>query len=267
MSTEEYLSVALQAALQAGNHLRHGIEREFVVETKPGKHNFVTEYDKSAEKKILDIILTRFPNHRILAEESGEIQTAKSDVTWIIDPLDGTLNFLRRIPIFCVSIGVAIQEKVVIGVIYQPITQELFFAQKGKGAFLNGGPIRISSTKKLEKAVVATGFPYNVDQNPLQCIDRFAYMQAMGLPIRRFGSAAIDLAYVAAGRFDAYWEVSLHPWDMAAGKILVEEAGGKVTHYDGSPHHVFSHETLVASNGYLHDEMLKHINEKTRWGH
>lgn len=260
MSVDEYLTVALQLALLAGDHLRQGVHADFSIESKPGRHNFVTTYDKSSEKKIIDGIRARFPEHAILAEESGEMKT-ESEVTWIIDPLDGTMNFSRRIPLFCVSIGVAVGKEIAAGVVYQPISQELFFAQKGKGAYLNGKPLSVSGAQTLEEAAVATGFPYNVDQNPLKCVDHFAHMLIKGVPIRRLGSAALDLAYVAAGRFDGYWEVSLHPWDMAAGKLLVEEAGGKVTHYDGSSHGIFQEASIVATNGHLHERLLTHLNE------
>ena len=153
----------------------------------------------------------------------------KSDVTWIIDPLDGTVNFARNIPVFSVSIAAAIDQKIVCGVVYQPITQELFIAEKDKGAYLNGKQLFVSKVAQFDEALMSTGFPYNVDKNPLHCVEKFAQMQVKGVPIRRLGSAAIDLAYVAAGRYDVFWEVGLHPWDMAAGKLLVEEAGGTVS--------------------------------------
>jgi myo-inositol-1(or 4)-monophosphatase len=258
-SPAELTFVAIQAALSAGTLLRQGFGTEFEIELKQGKQNLVTEYDKSSEKSIISTIFQHFPGHAILAEESGEMHKGQSPVTWIIDPLDGTVNFARHIPVFSVSIAVAIDKQIVSGVVYQPITRELFIAEIKKGAYLNGKRIYVSKITEFENTLMATGFPYDVDKNPFSCIDRFAKLQAQGIPIRRLGSAAIDLCYVAAGKFDTFWEVGLHPWDMAAGKLLVEEAGGQVTHWDGSPHKVFSYDTLLASNGLLHQKMIEQL--------
>jgi myo-inositol-1(or 4)-monophosphatase len=258
-SPSEMTFVAIQAALRAGTLLRQGFDTVFEIQFKEGKQNLVTEYDKVSEETIISTISNHFPEHAILAEESGDIRKGNSPVTWIIDPLDGTVNFARNIPVFSVSIAAAIEQQIVSGVVYQPMTHELFIAEKGKGAYLNGKKMDVSKTTDLNHALMATGFPYNVDENPLSCIDRFARMQAKGVPIRRLGSAAIDLCYVAAGRFDAFWEVGLNPWDMAAGKLLVEEAGGKITHWDGSFHKVFCYDTLLASNELLHQKMIEHL--------
>jgi len=256
MKNESFLSLALQAALQSGELLRKKFGTEFKVSSKEGRHNLVTECDKASEKMIIDTIHKSFPHHAILAEESGA-SAQKNEVTWIIDPLDGTVNFAHSIPVFSVSIAVAIGDKVVSGVVYQPMTHEIFFAEKGKGSFLNGTRLSVSPTTSLEKAILSTGFPYNVNENPLNCIDTFAKLTRLGLPIRRLGSAAIDLSYVAAGRFDAYWEVTLHPWDVAAGQLIVEEAGGKVTDYAGNPRSLFSTGPILSSNGKLHQQMSK----------
>ncbi len=252
--------VAIQAALQAGELLKKGFGSSFEISSKEKKQDLVTEFDKASERTIIDTILNQFPDHAILAEESGAKKT-NSSTLWIIDPLDGTVNFAHNIPVFSVSIAASIEGEVVCGVIYQPIVNELFIAEKGKGAYLNGAALQVSSKSRLDESILATGFPYNVDEDPLHCIEKFGEMTRLGIPIRRLGSAAIDLAYVAAGRFDAYWEVSLRPWDMAAGKLLVEEAGGKVTHYDGSAHEIFSipnvyNTTILASNGHLHPQMM-----------
>lgn len=256
---------AIQAALASGDILRKGFGTTYQIESKPGKQNLVTEYDKASEKAIISMISKEFPDHRFLAEESGSSPPTNSSVLWVIDPLDGTLNFAHNIPIFTISIAAAINKEIVSAVIYQPMSQELFIAEKDKGAYLNGNRIYVTESTDLDKAMMATGFPYNVDQNPYHCIDRFANMTQLGVPIRRLGSAALDLAYVAAGRFDTYCEVSLHPWDMAAGKLLVEEAGGKITHWDGSPHQIFCHESIVASNSLLHDLMISHLNQYATW--
>jgi myo-inositol-1(or 4)-monophosphatase len=255
---------AIQAALAAGELLRRGFGTAFDIKSKPGKQNLVTEYDNRAEKMIIETIGHDFPDHAFLAEESGASH-GRSHYTWIIDPLDGTVNFAHQIPIFTISIACAHDEQIVTGIVYQPMTNELFIAEKGEGAYLNGRRLHVTENSNLEEAMLATGFPYNVEENPLNCIDRFAQMTSRGIPIRRLGSAALDLAYVAAGRFDAYWEVSLHPWDMAAGKLLVEEAGGKVTHYDGSQHRIFVQDNLLSSNGILHQEMVHHLNSKDLW--
>ena len=257
--------LAVNAALQAGELLRQGFYTPFQVESKGGLHNLVTEYDKIAEKCIISTISSHFPTHSILAEESGEQYKKNSDVLWIIDPLDGTVNFAHHIPIFCVSIGVALEQQIVSGVVYSPMLQELFVAEKGKGAYLNGKPLHVSSVSQVEKAFMSTGFPYNVEKNPLHCIDRFAQMQIKGVPIRRLGSAALDLAYVAAGRYDAFWELNLNPWDTAAGTLLIEEAGGKLSQYNGEEYNCISHKTIVATNGHLHREMIHHLNSPQFW--
>lgn len=256
MKSESFLSLALQAALKSGEMLRKKFGTEIEVSSKEGRHNLVTECDKAAEQMIIETIHKSFPHHAILAEESGA-SVHKNEITWIIDPLDGTVNFAHSIPVFSVSIAVAIEEKVVSGVVYQPMTHEIFFAEKGKGSFLNGSKLAVSKTSSLEKSILSTGFPYNVDENPLNCIETFAKLSRLGLPIRRLGSAAIDLSYVAAGRFDAFWEVTLHPWDVAAGQLIVEEAGGKVTDYAGNLRPLFSTGPLLASNGKLHQQMSK----------
>lgn len=249
--------VAVQAALRAGELLRKGFSTSFEILSKPGKQNLVTEYDKSSEKTIISFIRAYFPDHSFLAEESGMARSSPSSIIWIIDPLDGTVNFAHQIPVFSISIAACLGQKILCGVVYQPITQELFVAEKGQGAYLNGTRLKVSASADLEVGIFATGFPYNVDENPLECVDVFARMTRMGLPIRRLGSAALDLAYVAAGRFDAYWEVTLQPWDMAAGILLVEEAGGRVTTYDDKRHDLLTPGTMLASNGLIHEQMRK----------
>lgn len=256
-NVSDFTFVAIQACLHAGSLLRRGFGTDFKIDSKPGKQNLVTSYDTQAEELIISMIRSHFPDHAILAEESGG--TKQQNVTWIIDPLDGTVNFAHAIPVFSVSIAVAMGKDIVSGAVYQPMTQELFTAEKGKGAFLNGKPLSVSTITQLDNALLSTGFPYNVDKDPLHCVEKFSAMQLTGVPIRRLGSAALDLCYVAAGRFDAFWEVGLHPWDMAAGKLLVEEAGGKVSHWDGAEHRIFDYDTLLASNTFLHEAMLKHL--------
>ena len=207
------------------------------------------------------MIHKEFSDHSILAEESGESLKSGS-VTWIIDPLDGTVNFAHNIPVFSVSIAAAVDNEVVCGVIYQPITGELFVAEKNKGSFLNGNPLKVSTVSSLDDSFLATGFPYNLNENPLGCIEHLLTVLKKGLPVRRLGSAALDLGYLAAGRYDGYWEVSLQPWDMAAGKLIVEEAGGKITDYQGKGLNVKKPSSVVASNRLLHDSILAMLKEE-----
>ena len=248
--------IAIDAALQAGEVLRQGFGTRFSISSKEGTHNLVTEYDHKSEKLIIDFIRSHFPRSKFLAEESGETGEADEWV-WIIDPLDGTVNFAHEIPLFSVSIAAERKGEVVSGVVYAPITNELFVAEKGKGAFLNGRPIAVTSLHDIKGAILATGFPYNLAENPLHCIDHFVDILHLGIPIRRLGSAAIDLAYVASGRFDAFFEVSLAPWDSAAGILLIAEAGGKTTHWDQKPYSLRKKEPILSSNGCIHAELAK----------
>jgi myo-inositol-1(or 4)-monophosphatase len=246
--------VAIEAALHAGEILRQGFGTSYAISKKEGRHNLVTEYDHRAEEAILTFVKQNVPDSHFLAEESGA--TGKdAKYLWIVDPLDGTVNFAHRIPIFCVSIAVETKGKVVCGVIFHPITHELFAAEAGKGAFLNGEPIRVSEQPTFEGTILATGFPYNLHENPFHCIDHFVDILRCGIPIRRLGSAAIDLAYTAAGRIGGFFEVGLSPWDCAAGKLIVEEAGGKVTGWDGAPFDLRSKAPILATNGKIHSAL------------
>jgi len=245
--------IAIEAALVGGEVLRQGFGTRFSISSKEGRHNLVTEYDHLSEKAIIDFIGQNLPESSFLAEESGYTGKGKEEVLWIIDPLDGTVNFAHQIPVFAVSIAAQKGGKVISGVVYQPITHELFVAELGKGAFLNGQNLTVSDVKNIEGAMMATGFPYDLAKNPFHCIDHFVDILKLGIPIRRMGSAAIDLAYTAAGRFEGFFEVELAPWDVAAGKLLVEEAGGKVTDWDRNPFDLRSRATIFASNGHIHE--------------
>ncbi|MGE0197600.1 MAG: inositol monophosphatase family protein [Simkaniaceae bacterium] len=251
--------IASFAAMKAGDLLRRGFGRPMQFETKEGRHNLVTEWDQKAEKVIIELIKTHFPGHGFVAEESGASGTQQEGIQWIIDPLDGTVNFAHKIPIFSISIAASFQSEILAGVVYNPMINELFVAEKGNGAYLNGERLKVTETAVLDSAIVATGFPYNVHENPLCCLDHFNTFAKMGIPLRRMGSAALDLAYVAAGRFDSFWEVSLRPWDYAAGKLLIEEAGGQFTDFKGHPFSSLQEGAIVASNGILHAQMLKNI--------
>lgn len=258
MDLNNLQTVAIDAAIQAGKKLREGFGSAFEISNKEGVHNLVTEYDYIAEQTIISQIKQSFPDHFILSEEAGA-NASLSNVRWIIDPLDGTVNFAHSIPIFCVSIGVEVNGEMVVGVIYNPMLEELFVAVKGEGATLNGKKISVSKTSLLKDAILVTGFPYNVAENIHGCIDDVVTILKLGLPLRRLGSAALDLAYLAAGRFDGYWESRLNPWDIAAGMLIVREAGGRITHYDNSDYKL-SNGTVLATNSLIHDELSKALH-------
>lgn len=254
--------IAIEAALLAGEILRHGFGTQFSISSKEGVHNLVTEYDHSSEKAILEFLLQNVPHSRFLAEESGTTGTEKPEWLWIVDPLDGTVNFAHQIPVFSVSLAAEKKGEIYCGVVFQPITHELFVAEKGKGAFLNGQRIHVSKTPALNQAILATGFPYNLAENPYDCIDHFVDILKCGIPIRRLGSAAIDLAYTAAGRIDGFFEVQLGPWDCAAGKLLVEEAGGQVTQWNQKPFEIRSRGPILASNGKIHEAVSQLLSRQ-----
>jgi myo-inositol-1(or 4)-monophosphatase len=250
----ELLQCAVQAALKSGKILKEGFGTHFKISNKEGRNNLVTEYDHLSEKTIIEHINQNYPDHTFLAEESGETGLDKPGVVrWIVDPLDGTVNFAHSLPIFSISIAAELDGEILCGVVYHPMLDELFTAAKGKGAFLNGNPIQVSTTEYLYSSFLVTGFPYNVDKNPSNCVDTFVSIIKSGIPVRRLGSAALDLAYVAAGRFDGFWEINLNPWDVAAGILLVREAGGLVTQYNKAPYNLMD-KSILATNGRVHDE-------------
>jgi myo-inositol-1(or 4)-monophosphatase len=231
---------------------------EFKISNKQGINNLVTEADHAAEKAIIDSIHRNFPDHHILSEETGEI-IQDSTYKWIIDPIDGTINFAHGIPLNCVSIALENSGDVVMAAVYNPHLNEFYFAEKGKGALLNESTITVSAQTKTIHACLVTGFPYtyiNMSNGPLEIFERFV---RKGIPVRRLGSAAIDLCWVAAGRFDGFYEHKLEPWDSAAGYLIVEEAGGKVTDHQGNKFSIYQHKVL-ATNGKIHNEMLEVIN-------
>jgi myo-inositol-1(or 4)-monophosphatase len=251
--------IAIEAALQAGDILREGYGTAFSIQKKTGRHNLVTEYDHLAEKSILSFLQAHVPNSHFLAEESGSTGT-HSDILWVIDPLDGTVNYAHQIPVFSISIALELNGDLFCGVVYQPITHELFVAEKGKGAFLNGKTLQVSQVEKIEDSILSTGFPYNLQENPFDCIDHFVDILHLGLPIRRMGSAAIDLAYTAAGRFDGFFEVGLSAWDCAAGILLVQESGGKISTWDQKPLNYRVKDPIVCSNGKIHTPLCNILN-------
>lgn len=259
IALEEALQVAATAGREAGKLILNHAQDGFRIEHK-NPINLVTDADHAAEQCVIDIIRSRYPNHGVLAEERGQSSNSSSPYLWIIDPLDGTTNFAHGFPAYCVSIGLEFNGEGVVGAVYDPTRNELFTAIKGFGARLNGQTIRVSHTADLDQALLVTGFAYDIREtaeNNLDHFNRFA-LRAQGL--RRTGSAALDLCYVAAGRFDGFWEVKLNPWDMAAGSVIVREAGGTITDLRGKAHSLYGKE-LVASNGHIHSAMLSVIQE------
>jgi len=245
-------ALLVEAAQRAGQRLLELFEKGVSIEFK-GTVDLVTEADRAAEQLIIGLIQQRFPDHDILAEEEGT-RYRGSDHRWIIDPVDGTTNFAHGFPWFAISIGVEVKGAMVLGVVHNPCTGEFYLAEHGCGASLNGRPLKVSATDQLPQALLATGFPYDRKESPVNNYDHFINFQQSAQACRRPGAASLDLACVAAGRFDGYWEMKLKPWDVAAGVLLVEEAGGRVTDFDGMPMRLDGCECL-ASNGLIHGAM------------
>lgn len=246
-------------AQTAGEIIRSYFGKNFSVEFKSDVKNLVTQADKESEKTIIEFINKKYPSHGILAEESGS-QSKESDYLWVIDPLDGTSNFAHGLPIFSVSIGLQFKKEIVIGVIYDIMRDNIYSAEKGSGAFRDDVRISVSKNPIIEKSFLVTGFPYNINENPENAFEKFIAMTKASRAVRRLGSAAIDFCFVAEGVFDGFWEVHLNPWDICAGKLLVEEAGGKVTDFNGFPIDIFN-KTILASNGVIHNEMIAILKE------
>jgi myo-inositol-1(or 4)-monophosphatase len=249
--------VALQAALAAGEMLRANFGKVQTLRFK-GEVDLVTEIDERSELAIVEIIQARFPQHRILAEE-GSVGGNDERHRWILDPLDGTTNYAHGLPFFCVSIAYEHDDHIALGVIYDPLRDEMFLGQLGRGVTLNGRRLAVSTTDVLLSSLLATGFPY--DRTHLSRAMRYFHaLSAKGRAVRRLGSAALDAAYVAAGRLDCYWEASVSPWDVAAGWLMVLEAGGQVSDLKGGPF-TFAAGEILASNGYIHAAMIETLAE------
>jgi myo-inositol-1(or 4)-monophosphatase len=256
-STRERIKVvAVDAARQAGAILEDYARKGFRVEHKDTL-NLVTDADTHSEQAIVEAIERSFPDHEILAEERGRAG-GTSPFKWIIDPLDGTTNFAHGFPAYAVSIGVEYQGRCLLGVVFDPTRQELFVAEAGGGATLNGRPIHVSRGARLDKALLVTGFAYDIHTTRGN-LDHFSNFAVRAQGMRRMGAAAIDLCYVACGRFDGFWEMKLNPWDTAAGSLMVAEAGGRMSDFKGGPFSIYGVE-LVASNGCIHQEMVEVLN-------
>jgi myo-inositol-1(or 4)-monophosphatase len=251
---KDILSVASEAALMAGGILRDNIHgmREI---TLKGDINLVTEMDMRSEQAVVETLLASFPGHGIIAEEGTRVLNG-SGFTWIIDPLDGTTNYAHGYPCFSVSIALEQEDEIVLGVVYDPMREELFTAQKEKGAFLNGKPIKVSGIDTLIKSLLATGFPYDRKLSEKNNLDHFHDLLMASQEVRRDGSAALDLCSVASGRFDGFWELKLKPWDVAAGSLIVREAGGRISDFSGKKFSIHDDEVL-ASNGKIHGLMVE----------
>lgn len=255
----EFTKSAIQIAMDAGNLLKKGFHSSYKISNKEGVQNLVTEFDLKSEDFIISSFKKLYPNSGFICEERGEIDK-ESSFKWIIDPLDGTVNFAHKVPFFCVNIALQLEGEINSCVTYNPMNQELFYAEKGIGAFLNGSTLKVSKTDEISQSFLATGFPYDLKNDPLLTIKRMANFLKMGVPIRRLGSAALDLAYVAAGRFDGYWEINLGPWDVAAGLLLVQEAGGKITDLSKRSFKLKAQNEILASNNLIHEKMVEILN-------
>ncbi|WP_367988285.1 inositol-1-monophosphatase [Vibrio sp. NTOU-M3] len=255
------LNIAIRAARKAGNHIAKSLENaEKIESTQKGTNDFVTNVDKEAEAIIIDVIKNSYPDHSIIAEENGLIEGKDSDVQWIIDPLDGTTNFVKGLPHFSVSIAVRLKGKTEVACVYDPMLNELFTAQRGAGAQLNNARIRVKEVKDLQGTVLATGFPFKQKQHSESYFKILSSLFVDCADFRRTGSAALDLCYLASGRVDGFFELGLKPWDIAAGELIAREAGAIVTDFAGGTEYMKSG-NVVASSARGVKNLLKHVRE------
>ncbi|HWC99180.1 MAG TPA: inositol monophosphatase family protein [Candidatus Sulfopaludibacter sp.] len=254
----QYLETAVEIAREAGALVVNYLERRVPFETK-GEFDLITAADRASEKLIVERLRSYFPGHSIMAEEGGGVDKT-SEYQWFVDPVDGTTNFAHSFPFFNVTLGLARGGEMVAGVVFDPVRQEMFTAERGAGAYLNNRRIHVSAAAHIADSLASTGFPSRKRHHNINI--HFYYQLAMASHgVRRTGSAALDLAYVAAGRLDFFWEFGLKPWDMAAGTLLVQEAGGRVSDMRGEPHSVVGSDTLLVDNGLLHDEIVRSFGE------
>ena len=256
-----YLATAVEAVIRAGDVQMSRFGAAMRIEKK-GAIDLVTETDREIERDFRALVAHRFPGHAVLGEEFSPAADRETvpEFCWVFDPIDGTTNFAHGLPIFCSSLALEIKGRAVVAAVYDPNRRELFTAERGQGAWLNGAPLRVSAAPVLIDSLLCTGFPYSVQQKPDELVGLFAHFLGVSRAVRRLGSAAVDLCYVAAGRFDGFWEMHLGPWDIAAGALIVEEAGGRVTSTDGTPF-ASRRGNVLATNGLLHEQMLGSIRQ------
>lgn len=244
---------------EAGEIVREGFGKNFGIEFKTNEANLVTDIDKASEKHIKEFIKKKYPSHGILAEEGGET-AGDSEYLWVIDPIDGTTNFAHGLPIFSISIGLQWKGKTIAGVVYDVMQDITYTAESGGGAYADSQRITVSKNDNLAHSVLVTGFPYNISENPENALEKFTALTRASRGIRRLGSAAIDFCYVARGVFDGFWEVYLNPWDICAGKLIVEEAGGMVTGFNGEEINIYT-KRILATNGLIHNRMIEFLRK------
>ncbi|MGC1402319.1 MAG: inositol monophosphatase family protein [Thermodesulfobacteriota bacterium] len=259
MNLDLSFQLAMEAVLAAGKILKQGFHKKKPYQKK-GAIDLVTEWDFKSQETILAILKSHFPDADYLVEESGS-ERRPSPYCWVLDPLDGTTNFVHGFPFFCVSLALGYENVPLLGIVYNPELKETYWALKGQGAFFNGRPLRVSPLTKVSQSLLATGFPYNIKKTHGQIIERFERVITRAQGVRRPGSAALDLCWVAKGVIDGFWEQYLKPWDTAAGLLLVEEAGGKVTDFAGHPYHI-EKKQILATNGRIHQEMVSLLSIK-----
>lgn len=250
----DILDFAIQLALESGRIQKRHFEGNFNIRHK-GEINLVTDVDLACQARMIEMIKEHFPEDEIIAEEKDNLYGQQGKNRWIIDPLDGTTNYAHGYPFFATSIGYESKGEVIAGVVYNPIFEELFFARKDEGAFLNGQPLNVSKTAVVKQSLLSTGFPYDINTSPDNNLNHWSNFLFRAQAVRRDGSAALNLCYVAAGRFDGFWEIKLHPWDLAAGCLMVAEAGGLVTGLTGEDFDLYKGD-LCASNSIVHQEMI-----------